>query len=261
MVPKPEVIRQLVKEWLESGEDEFPDELTSALQDPDWFAVGHRGVCERYASGGLEVRFDFLVEEIGGERCHYRAIVNKSVFELGNDAATVRMSKNCPSLRANGAQDKRAMLVYIRQLGELPQRVVLPLALVELVGLECGHQLERLHGYGVEFLERNRLVQEVVLCQADGELGFVSRLGTVPDAQLVRDVIERPTQVVDNITDDRGQIERWLFENSESDPWFAVARVALHDESVRATVNVSSRFVVKGYEMVVGAPEFLDDTS
>lgn len=86
--------------------------------------------------------------------------------------------------------------------------------------------------------------------------GIVVRIPGSFAGQFVRKVVEGTTQVVDNIPDDDSEMERWLFGDLECDSWFAVARIALHQHTVRAVVNVSGGFVVKGYEMMIGTPEF-----
>ena len=256
-----ELTWERVKECLQSGEYELPDELANVLNNAHRFVVGERSIPERYADGSVEFRFHFLVQEIGGERSYYRAVVNKSILELGQVLPAVGMRERRAETGGERRQCERVMLVHVRQFGELPQEVKSALVLIELERLECPDAFQHLQRDRVQFLVRDGLFQEVMLGKCDGVLGSSRRSATVGDGQFMGEVIERGAHAVNSVTDDRGEAERWLFEDVKSEPWFAVARVAMGLQSVRAVVQVSPGFVVEQYQMLVGPPQLGDDSS
>src|SRR5581483_1870701 len=256
-----EFARQRVKEWLDSGDDQFPDELASVLKHAHDFMVSERRVAEGNLPHDPQVCLDFLVKEVSGHRRYYRAVINKTVFEFRDECSSVRMGENCPRFCGERRQSERVMLVHVRQFGELPQEVQRALVLIEPIRLEGGDNLESLRRDGVQFLQTDRLVNEVVLAEADRELCLSCRNCPVVNGQFVGDVVERTAKVMDDVPNDDGEIERWLFCEVERESWFAIARIAMTSQSIRAVVHVSPDFVVEHYEMFVGSPELRDHAS
>ena len=79
MRTEPEIVRQFVKERLESGEDQLPNPLTDHLKDIEYLKASHGGVAERNLAGDLEFCLHLRVEESNGHRRDYRAVVYRRV--------------------------------------------------------------------------------------------------------------------------------------------------------------------------------------
>lgn len=260
MRDQPEVIRKRVKEWLDSGQDQLSDELADIVNDAHGFMVRERFIDEAYAAGRLEVRLDALVKEVDGHRSHYRVVVSKGILELTDKLSPIGMNERGFGARRDGGERERMMLVEVREFDQLPQNMSRAFLRVQSIGLEGRNDFESPQRDGIEFSQLDGLVKKIVLGESDGELCLSGWCGVIRDGQFVRDVVERGSQVVNGIADDRGEVDRWLFGDVELDSWFAVARIALHRKSIRTRIQVSDGLVIERYEMHIGPPQLFDDS-
>jgi hypothetical protein len=131
-------IQQLVKKWLESGEDRIPEELGNLLQcpvNPEWLQVFSRRIVERYKDGSLSLHFH-ISESLPDSRklgmvqgkadaTEYCAVAEFFVAEehgkkRGITPAPINGGIVCDS----GSQIQHLVLVEFVEIGHSPERII-----------------------------------------------------------------------------------------------------------------------------------------
>jgi hypothetical protein len=185
--------------------------------------------------------------------------VNQVVLEFGAKPPPIGVHEQAGTVRPDGRECERSMLVEVREFMELPERVD-RLLVVKSVRLARFDPVECLDGQPSESILPETLVEEFVFGPANRkERHPVGRESVLYD-QGVNEMIKRRSQVVQDVPDNAGDSERWLSGDMECETGFACARIAISTEVIRARVQIGPDFMVEEYQMNVGPPELFKHT-
>lgn len=253
-------IRQLIKKWLETGDNTVLDEVKHAVHGGVGFNVFNRRILERYKEFGLELHAHFFrVDNIGhvdDNICAISQYVRHG--QLANDFA-IRHQRDFLTRTANGRQCQRSVFIDVHELVQHPEGMKLGVRLPGLVRLQTLNDRFRLNGYATEsiFLD---LTDEPCWRQADWKHVFFDRSPIVNENQLPHDMIERGAEVVQTLANDDAQTE---FGGWEADCEAKMMMDAYVNVSLRNNTAFVKTFGNLGpyrCEMFLSPDEFLPHT-
>ncbi len=230
---KADLIRQLSKKWLESGDDRVLHEFTQAVHDGVHFPIGDRSIVERYCELGLELHAHFFnVRNAAGINDDLCAVAQYLRRDGTTDNLPVPVDHdNVLIVSSNGRQGERSVFINVRELVQDPQRMEMGIQLPTLVRLQTLNDCLRLNGYATEsiFLD---MTGEPCGRVADGEHVFFDGGLVVGEHQLPHDVIECRPKVMQTFSDDDAKREVGFRKtHSEAELVIASIDVSLGDHA------------------------------
>jgi hypothetical protein len=129
---KSERIRQLVKEWLKSGQRSLSEEIKNLLQNYDNPSILRKHILERYKHGSLSVHVHIFVDAIRLVSQDYCAICHFSADDI--DMQTKTLEINCVS--EDGGHVQSSVLIDVCEFRENPQGVQIAERLPTMIRLQ-----------------------------------------------------------------------------------------------------------------------------
>ena len=256
-----EGIRKRIKEWLDNRQHQIEHQLAHVDQDVQHLHVLNGSIAERYLRGDLCLYLRFFLDEVAGHRPDFFAVVHEPVQEVPTEDFTVQADVAPMGASAESGDIECMVLVDVGQFVKVPQGMNLVLVRSELVRLQRCDTIECEQGDAGKATSADALVEEVFLRGADWELRHLGGWEPVATDQFLCDVVEGRAEVVENVTDDYCEMERWLSGDVNHEEAVAVVRIALGSDFVRATAQVLRDFGVKGIKVNICSSDLLDDAS
>jgi hypothetical protein len=228
-----DVIRQLSKKWLETGDDAFLDELNHATHDGVHFHVRDRRIIERYREFSLELHAHFFnvsnAASVNDDLC---AVAQYFRRDCGADNAPLAVDHdNVLIVPSDGRQGECSVLINIHELIQDPEGMKIGALQPGVVRLQTLDECFRANGYATESIARD-LTLETERGFAEGELISLGRRLPVYENQLPDYMVQRGAEVVQALPNDDTQ-SKIGFGETYDEPEFMVAiiNVALGDHA------------------------------
>jgi hypothetical protein len=259
METKAEAIRQLVKEWLETGDDHFLDALEHVTHDAvDFNKVFNRVILEDYIQTRLKLHLHIIrLGEVG----FYPDVCAISQHRLGSYG---RIVQDSPSggigdvqvglVGENRGHGERAVLIDVHELTQTPEGMSVGRHLPNVVRLQTLDDCLRLNGHPTESVARNLPIVTIGR-PANREHVFLNGGSVVNKHQLPDDMIKCGTKVMQALANDDAELRVGSGQDKieVEDPFFI--RVALGSNA--ALVQAAFHHLPYRCEMFFSPDDFL----
>jgi len=263
---RPNALRELVEEWLNTGDNRMPDEIEHLVKErTDLASFRRSSYVKDYIHGALFFYIPLLREGSTLRRGRLDYLVKCEIGELGDDGDAFKSTRvEHPILDLSGEPGGEIQCPVLVRIGEIAQdgkrvTVVTIPSVVRLVTLDKSQSAwidswRNLHQAGSTLLGRGRLVnRELRPRMLDGGDE------TIRDHELPGQVVKDTSEVVDEVSDDQGEIARWLFGNDPILPSVQV-RVVLEHNLARIGVQVFGDPPVEVGKVFFGPTQLRSDT-
>jgi hypothetical protein len=259
----PKVIGNAVEESGESSEHAFSQVFPDALKRPCHFQSDKWGFIEAYRHGYVTLHLSLLTMELETpwEMDQYAPVLYRFSGLAGPENAIVLSDETPNELHIKSRDGEHVVLVAVRQLDQLEQGMAghsLGFHLIRLARTNC---LDRRVAQPVKATSFNGAAESFGR-RVDRELVVSGRGIPIQLHQFLDDVVERRAQVVNNVSSDGGDLERWLVRHLEAQKAVCgVVWIGLGNERcVRLLTQVQPNFICHSIDVRVGVSEFFNDS-
>jgi hypothetical protein len=251
--------RRLIKEWLETGDDNLLHHANQASHRTINLQVRNEGFLERYIGNRLELHVH--VFGVGGtvHANHNFCAVSRYGF-VSTDCKNVSLSISDLDFRAsgaNGSESESSVLIDVHELVKNPQRMAVGVKLAGSVRLQSINDCLGLNGYAAKPIA-TKLTLEAFRREADREHVFLDRFLPVAEDQLPDDVIKSRSKAVQALSYDDAETEIGRRHSQLEKEGLPDFRISLGDNS--AIIETPIGFSFDCFEMYFCSDDFLSNS-
>jgi hypothetical protein len=254
---KADVIRQLSKKWLETGDDGLLDELKRTAHNGIGFEVCNGRILERYMEASLKLHVHFI--GIGDAGCVNNNLCAVAQYRVGDGS---EQDVSCGDVRecnagiycVDGCQCKRPMFIDVHELVYNQQGMNVGERIATLIRLQLLDECRSLYGNAAKPVSL-KLSQESVRRKTDGELVASGRDFVVNENQLPDNVIERGSKIMKKVANNHTEVKVGIRENETETIDKVIVRIALANNM--AFVQMGHAVEPEGFEVLFSPDDFL----
>lgn len=260
-------LRRLVKEWLESGDENIPDELKGLLDDvANRTVVRHGCLRERYKRGALELHAHFRVVK-EGEHSDFCAIVHRTgplrmVEELeGEDGMPGGVSKGGLSIAGSQSGEAQpAVLINVVEMVENSEGVFFGRPIHSVVRLQPLDECRRLLGNPAHNPRRSLftlfLPPENSFVLEDRILRPRGRSAAVGKNKLPSEVVQAGPEVMETVPHKDAKTQGGRLPDVKAVDMARTFFIAFMDDLIRVAVHVSSVLPIERVKVLLCPGDF-----